>query len=507
MSLGRQIPLGTRCPDSPHAVVSSLPTMADVIGYEEKHERVVSVMKSGYPRFVTHIYVRELLDFILRQQGLTDVCGVLFPSEYAVCDCLRHFKQEGLSHVSVDDQESLHLVYCDAADSVLCKRLWKYVQHTGFGLSSRQAEDLLIKYGELADRFPEIYFEGDGHLEAVSLLSAVIGCKEADVSILPSGMSAFYAGFQASQVLQCERGRHHWIQLGWLYLDSGVIMEDFRMDGVSLHHCYDVTDLASILSLIDELGDSLAGVVVECPTNPLVQVCDLKKLYEVVSSAGGVVIVDPTVASVYNVNVLPYCDLLVSSLTKYAGHEGDVMLGALALNASSAFYEMLSGRISGSMTSAYSRDVDRLAYEMQTAEERVRCMNRNALALANYLGEHPAVARVRYASDDPNYEQVARSGMGGGGLLSFELVSDFGDFYDQLQLVKGPSFGTDFSILCPFMYLAHYDLVTSKAGREQLQCVGISPNLLRYSAGVESVEDLERTFANALSVVQGEEMI
>ena len=88
----------------------------------------------------------------------------------------------------------------------------------------------------------------------------------------------------------------------------------------------------AIEKAIRELGDSLAAVVVECPSNPLIRVCELHRVAEAVREQGGVMVIDPTIASIYNVDVLPCADLLITSLTKYAAIEGDVMIGALALN-------------------------------------------------------------------------------------------------------------------------------------------------------------------------------
>ena len=66
----RQFPLGAPFPDSPHAVISSLPSMADVRGYEENEPRVVEALKSGYPRFVVHEFVRRLIEFYVDREAL-----------------------------------------------------------------------------------------------------------------------------------------------------------------------------------------------------------------------------------------------------------------------------------------------------------------------------------------------------------------------------------------------------------------------------------------------------
>jgi len=73
-------------------------------------------------------------------------------------------------------------------------------------------------------------------------------------------------------------------------------------------------------------------------------------------------------------------------------------------------------------------------------------------------------------------------------------------FYDAVKVMKGPSFGARFTLLCPFMYLAHYDLVTSDEGRAFLTSVGINPELIRISVGEEDYGDIEAVFCEALDV-------
>ena len=75
MSSLRHFSLGEPCPASPHAVVSCLPTMADVHAYEQHDPRVVKALESGYPRFVEHTFIKELICFYLNRAGL-ERCGL-----------------------------------------------------------------------------------------------------------------------------------------------------------------------------------------------------------------------------------------------------------------------------------------------------------------------------------------------------------------------------------------------------------------------------------------------
>ena len=78
------------------------------------------------------------------------------------------------------------------------------------------------------------------------------------------------------------------------------------------------------------------------------------------------------------------------------------------------------------------------------------------------------------------------------------INGSFKDFYDNLELLKSPSFGTEFSLCCPYVYLAHYNLINDKTGREKLRHAGLSPELLRLSVGLESPDEIKEKIALAL---------
>lgn len=492
----RHFPLGARLPDSPHAVISSLPTMEDVRGYEEQDPRVLDALRSGYPRFVVHEFAQRLIDFYLEREGLQGKAVVLIDGRRAADDLLCEI-DGSLGKLEVDD--GVYLVYCDASDGDLAKRLRKCVQHIGCGVYSRQAEDLLIRHGLLHERFEEEVASGNVLPEVESILAGQIGCRASDVLLASCGMNAFYAGFRAVQEFQRTRGRTAWIQLGWLYLDSGCVLKEFLDDGETLDYSYDVFDVDAIIAKIESYGDSLAAVVVECPSNPLIRVCEVHRISEAVRKQGGVMVIDPTIASVFNVDVLPCADLLVTSLTKYASIDGDIMIGALAVNPESPFYGDLVGRTSRYHVPPYVRDLQRLAVELREAPAVVAAMNENAAKLCCFLKGHSAVKKIYCAGCSDHIEEVAKQAEAGGVVISIELNGDMEKFYDAVQVMKGPSFGARFTLLCPFMYLAHYDLVTSKDGREFLASVGLDPELIRVSVGAEEYAAIESVFDQALN--------
>lgn len=491
----RQFPLGAVFPESPHAVVCSLPTMADVCAYEEKDARVLNALTSGYPRFVMHPYVRQLAQHYLRHFALLNHVGLLVRGA--------HFAQaiEGKhsGQVSVIEVEpALYFVHFPEDALELAKQVRAYVQHVGCGLSSRQAEDSLLRLGYLEQAHQEAVCEVQAADQVRQQLSELCACEPAYIRLCASGMSAFYAAFSAARNIQRSRGRRRWLQLGWLYLDSGCILKEFLSPEESLTICYDLSDVATLLREIEHCGDELAAVVVEFPTNPLIQVADLVRISQSVHAQGGLLIVDPSIASVYNVAVLPYADLLVTSLTKFAAFEGDVMIGALAVNPASLLSEPLLSTADDFCLEPHASDTARLAHQMQSAPAIVSRMNSNAERLANYLHRHPAVKRVHFAADQSSYALLSKQSTACGALITIELTVPMPSVYDALLCLKGPSFGTQFTLVSPFMYLAHYDLVTNDSGRAFLQQLGICPELLRISVGIEPYHAIENVFKHAL---------
>ncbi len=150
----------------------------------------------------------------------------------------------------------------------------------------------------------------------------------------------------------------------------------------------------------------------------------------------------------------------------------------------------------------YERNRQRLAQQIDGYLPLVEQVNESTLQVVEYLNRHPKVSRVHWANEpksQSNFQKIARSEYAIGGMVSFELESDLARFYDRLTLCKGPSFGMKHSLACPFMYLAHYELVSTSQGRKQLAQAGINPELIRFSVGAEPVAAIIDSLRFALS--------
>jgi cystathionine gamma-synthase len=164
---------------------------------------------------------------------------------------------------------------------------------------------------------------------------------------------------------------------------------------------------------------------------------------------------------------------------------------------------LFRSRLAGCIDAPYPRDLVRLAHEVGDFEAVVDQAGANATAVVAFLRGHPAVTAV-YAADQSAtaaaYRALARRdrAQGPGGIVSFLVRGPLAAFYDRLVLPKGPSFGMRTTLICPFIYLAHYDLVTSEAGRAELAASGLHPELLRLALGTEPAADIIAALREAL---------
>ncbi|MBI2514177.1 MAG: PLP-dependent transferase [Opitutae bacterium] len=499
MSVFRPLPLGTPIPGSLHSVSCSLPTMADVIGYEERDARVVGAMRAGYPRFAIHPLVQELIRALAAEiaQPGEQLWPVLSArAAAALVAQLGAARARATAHAGV-------AIVIHATDPHLAQLAKLWLQHTGGLLSSRGAEDALVRLGQRATVAAETTFAGDARAEIERvLLPLFAGASREDLSLAGSGMGAMHAAFRAVTRVQAARGRTAWVQLGWLYLDTIALLKKFTPDPARDHLVlHDVTNFAALEKLFAEHGARIAGVITEAPTNPLLQTGDLAAIKALAHRHGARVIADPAIASPFNVDVLPHADIAAFSLTKYASHEGDVMIGAAVVNPAGPDAEALRASIASELDAPYPRDLARLAAEIRTAPDVVRRINATTPLVVSFLERYPRVERVWWSGQRAtaaNYAQLARTPESVGAVVSFTLRGSLASFYDRLTLPKGPSFGMATTLICPYVYLAHYDLLPNRSSGAVLREAGLPAELLRLSVGTEPASEIIAALGAAL---------
>ncbi|MFN5868239.1 MAG: PLP-dependent transferase, partial [Akkermansiaceae bacterium] len=146
----------------------------------------------------------------------------------------------------------------------------------------------------------------------------------------------------------------------------------------------------------------------------------------------------------------------------------------------------------------YIADAEILLSNIKDYTKRNGLINDNALKLVEFLKTHPAIEHVWHPSviNTANYDAIKRKKGGYGGLISISLVNPkkAPKVYDALKLSKGPSFGTPFTLVCPYTLLAHYDELS------WCEDCGVPSNLIRISVGNEPAETIIAAFQEALSL-------
>ncbi len=497
MSAFAPLPLGQRIPASLHAVSCSLPTMRDVRGYEEKDPAVTRHMTSGYPRFVVHPLLSQLAANFARPPGLAGHPLWLVSSAAMAGRLAAHL---GAAAVRVHDHGVHGVAHPPSPE--LAARAKVFLQNVGGFLSSRAAEDELVRRGLRPAAEPEELFAGDARAEVRRHLQpAFPGVADADLLLANCGMNAVDSAFRAVSELQAARGRTVWIQLGWLYLDTIALLQKFTAAPADYVYVRDVFDLAALEQVFAAHAGRVAGIVAEVPTNPLIQTPDVAAIAALARKHGARVVLDPTIASAFNLEVLPQADVVVTSLTKYAASAGDLTAGLVVVNPASPDAAPLRRIIASHLEPLPARDLARLAVEIGRVSGVLARIHASVPPVVAFLERHPAVHEVYWAlhpASRANYLRVARNPGAVGGMITFTLRGPLEEFYDRLRLPKGPSFGMTTTLICPFMYLAHYDLVSTAAGRAELAASGLNPDLLRLSLGTEPVADIIAALAEAL---------
>ena len=493
---GTDIPFGTRLPDSLHAVSVSLPTIQDIIAYEEGDLDTIQQLKSGYPRFVRHELIlkveahwQRLFDKPSDPVWLTSSESMARRLEKWLAVPEAKFQaHRGVFGLRIPNEPELN------------REAKLFLQHVGGKLSTRQAEDYLIAEGLLPSPYPEESFEGDAATKVIDILHPLLDCPRQWIDLANSGMNAFFAVFEAINSVQRQKGRNSWIKLGWLYADTMHILDKMSDEGSSNAEIVNIHELEVLEKLLETEGSRFAGIITETPTNPLVQSTDLCRIRDLATKHGIYLVLDPTTNSPANVDVSPYADVIVISATKYAANQGDVIMGAIAVNPSCPDAKTILEKIKKFREPVYSRDLRRLAAQIDGYAPLVSACNANTLRIVEYLESHPKVSVVYWAKSGESakyYETIARSNDAIGSMISFQVDGELARFYDNLHLPKGPSFGLTFALVCPFIYLAHYDLIISAEGREQLARAGVSPELIRLSVGADDPDELISAFDRA----------
>ncbi|MGK0388877.1 MAG: cystathionine gamma-lyase [Maribacter sp.] len=241
----------------------------------------------------------------------------------------------------------------------------------------------------------------------------------------------------------------------------------------------------------------------ETPTNPMLNIIDIKAICDIAKEYGVMVCVDNTFASPFLQNPLDLgADLVLHSCTKYLGGHSDVVMGAIVCKTDELaehfkYIQNVVGAVPG------PQDCFLMLRGIKTLHLRVERACENAEKIAKFLKDHPKVNRVNYPGfkDHPNHEVAKKQMRMFGAMVSFDLKGD--DFEEAKRVLSN----THYFLLAESLggvesLIGHPASMThASIPKEERLKVGLTDSLMRLSVGVENVDDLMEDLKSALDKI------
>ena len=232
-------------------------------------------------------------------------------------------------------------------------------------------------------------------------------------------------------------------------------------------------------------------VFIETPSNPLLDIVDIRMVSDLAHKVGATVIVDNVMASPILQKPLQLgADVIMYSATKHMDGQGRVLAGAI-LGSFAYIHEHLLPfvRHTGPALSPFNAWV--LVKSLETMDMRVRRMSENAQAIAEYLEKRPEIKTVRYPGlpSHPEYALAQRQMSGGGSTIGIEFAGSAKDAFKVMNALRiidiSNNLGDSKSLITHPASTTHRRL----SPEVQLE-MGITPSVVRLSVGLEYVDDL-----------------
>jgi cystathionine beta-lyase len=265
-------------------------------------------------------------------------------------------------------------------------------------------------------------------------------------------------------------------------------------------HFVDMQNPTNVAALVNE---NTKLIWVETPTNPMMNIIDIEAMVQIAKSAKALLCVDNTFATPYLQNPLDLgADFVMHSVTKYLGGHSDVVMGALVCNDDALANEMYRIQNSSGAVTA-PMDSFLVLRGIKTLHLRVQRHCENGIQIANYLQQHPKVAKVYWPGFEthPNHEVAKKQMRGFGGMISFTLKGD--RLEDALAFVKNVEiFALAESLGGVESLIGHPATMThASIPKEVREKSGVVDSLIRLSVGIEDAQDLIEDLDQALAAL------
>ena len=267
----------------------------------------------------------------------------------------------------------------------------------------------------------------------------------------------------------------------WRFVSNLLEKRGVEYEVVSDFNSYDFNKADSNVKMI----------LIETPSNPLLEVTDIRRVAEEAHKKNILVVVDNTFMTAYLQKPLDLgADIVEYSATKYYAGHSDILAGLVILNDDELFTKLkffnntLGGILSPLDSFLLQRGIKTLGVRLDRHQS-------NAQAIADYLQYNPAVEEVYYPGlkNHSGYELQKKQAKGPGAVISFKLNDkdyDLNKFVTKLNLFSfAVSLGGVESLICRPETMTH-----ESYSKELQEKIGITSNLIRLSVGLEEVEDL-----------------
>ncbi|KAJ3226961.1 hypothetical protein HK099_003753 [Clydaea vesicula] len=493
-----------------HALSVSMPTWHETELHLQGKNPIVG--NSGYHRCTIHPACLELFEKCrIKYSNFEQEDCFIFPSKEAAKEAFSYVvknvteKEIGSIRILLMDELdvihrdlNLHLLIFPIDLKDLVKGFWV---HSGELISSRFAQYCLnlLNYLEKKKQNCNLNLELEEQLlrvthfeisesglnakrlvkERIAELFTDSNYSARDVFLFPTGMSAIYNAHK----LVCDLfPNKKTVQFGFSYIDTLKVQEKF---GNGCHFLANQNSEDNFQNLEKLLKDqAISAVFTEFPSNPLLMSVDIQRLKYLLDKFNVLLVVDNSL--IINPNLKNYWSLYNKFKSIFIDH-------------------------------LWLEDSIVLELNSRSFKKRMRKVNFTCNNLVTYLNSHPKVGRIyfpkflnkaefgqlkkidkniideKFESEDEYQTDLSLKDDSNGGLFSFLLKNeeDAKKFYDNIQLCKGPSFGTSFTLICAYTLLAHYEDL------EWAETYGVKRWLIRCSVGLEDEKFLISSFQKA----------
>lgn len=346
---------------------------------------------------------------------------------------------------------------------------------------------------------PNLYEGGDFCYSRVS--NPTRQAYESALAELESGIYATASGMAATNiVMELLPKDAHIIAMKGVYGGTWRLFEKLktRTTGATISYI-DLNDEQSLMAAIQE---NTALIWIETPTNPLLELVDIAKVCRIAKARAITTCVDNTFASAWNHKPLEMgADMVMLSTSKYIGGHSDLIGGAVITN-----NETLASKLDfikttiGSIASPF--DAYLALRGMKTLDLRMARQCGNALRVAEYLENHPAIASVYYPGlpSHPQHALCRQQMRSGGAVVTATLKGDIQSlkrFIGGLHyFVLAESLGGVESMINHSASMSHGSM-----SKEEREAIGVYDTTLRFSVGIEHIDDLLQDLDSAFAAM------